>query len=799
MPDEIPDSDEESDLDPAPEETVQPPQQAEQPQHSPVVSDRLLDVNFDEFISQTQSLKDGSSQLEQTKRSTASTQKHLREALDNGRQSAGNSYDGADDMVPEVQSTTQPRGLTGQRKRAHDEVEGRHCRTGSSQSRNKRNKTYGSSSRRLASSQEVEEPCESGQTAPAEQTPFHADFDVRLSLQTLYRDDDDEVIVPRARNRPRRVVSLLEDAVPHAGKVLSTSNSSIGGYQSINLDFRGSGPGVDINANPFGALSQISVDVDADDAVQLRCIDLSTTVPLSASPRQPSRDASDLLRDSSFALEPVAETGTSVDPSTLTFEEAAETQMFTSPIATSMVQISKSTFTTASSHNPEDVAQDLGRDPVDDTAGHPEQPKSSKNRGYNPQKPRKSSIREDIRQQEDPDEPAVGLPKEQYKPRSTKSRDGTVEPDHQSQHENDELPPRKKKGGKTSIKSTLNAAEQSSPAKLPTSELNLSDEATIGLPKENYKPRPSRRISRMVVEKDAAEADLQTEQSPMIEVQSQQSKLIQVEEPTPTQKSRKGKKAKVKRAKTFAAGLLKQSAPMISDGEDDVVWMDSKPAKVKLDLPVDPLAGKGVKEEDEITVDQKRSSQQTEKRHVGATEASPAPQKTITVEIPARVEKEASEPKKRGRKRKQTAEVVEEEESDVEAEVEAEPSISITVKSHPSPQKPARKSTILQEKDTNTLLAPLPPPAAAIPSPTKEAFPTPTKPAKITHSPINPTGGKVLYRVGLSRRSAIPPLLKIVKPAVKPQAEKQDFDAEGKPVDLVKETMRKWREMGVLD
>src|SRR2546423_2894209 len=31
------------------------------------------------------------------------------------------------------------------------------------------------------------------------------------------------------------------------------------------------------------------------------------------------------------------------------------------------------------------------------------------------------------------------------------------------------------------------------------------------------------------------------------------------------------------------------------------------------------------------------------------------------------------------------------------------------------------------------------------------------------HSPINPSGGKAVYRVGLSRRAAIPPLLKIVR------------------------------------
>jgi hypothetical protein len=99
---------------------------------------------------------------------------------------------------------------------------------------------------------------------------------------------------------------------------------------------------------------------------------------------------------------------------------------------------------------------------------------------------------------------------------------------------------------------------------------------------------------------------------------------------------------------------------------------------------------------------------------------------------------------------------------------------------------------ILKEKDTNKSL---PPPTPKKPSDSS----SPTKATKTIHSPINPSGGKVLHRVGLSRRSAIPPLLKIVKPPAKQQVEKENLDEDGQPRDLVAETMKKWREMGVLD
>jgi hypothetical protein len=807
MPDEIPDSDEESDYEPAQRETLGQLPQADGTQHLPIASYRGLDVNFNDFISQSQSAKDGSSQLEQTKRSTASTQKHLREALDNRRQSVGSSYDGADDMESGAKVVMKPREATGQRKRAHSEVDTGHNHSGSSQSRNKRTMTYGSSSRILASSKGLERYHEAVESADTKQMAFPSASNGLLSSRAPGREDEDEDIVPRARNRARRVVSLLDDTISDARKILSTTNSSIGGYQSINMNFRGSTSGLDINANPFGSLSQNSLDADGEKKVEQQRAELSSTVPLSASPQPPSGDAITSLTDLGLEPQPITDTEISVDPSVLGLEQPTETQMLTSPIPTSAIQRSMNTFTTASSLNPDGTGGDHSTNLVSDIASRTESEKATKGRGSKSGASRKASIRsthDELPEQEDLEELAVGLPKEQYKLRPSKSCGSTVEPDHQSQQDHDELPPTEKKGRKKSIKSASKAAEQSSPAKMPTSELNLSDEAIIGLRRENYKPRPSRRRSRMVVEEDAgivAEVKARSQQSPSIDVQSQQSNTIQVEVNTPTQKTKKGKKAKVKRAKTTAAGLLKKSAPMISDGEEDVVWMDTKPAKVKLDLPPDPLAGKGVKEEDpaadEIAVDQKQSSQQAEMHHVEAMEASNVPPKTLTVEIPARAEKEISSPKKRGRKRKQTAEVIEDEEPDVEAEVEAQPSISTPINHHPSSQNSTRESTILQDKNTNTLLPPTPAAAKeATPSPTK---PTSSKPVKLTHSPINPTGGKVLFRVGLSRRSAIPPLLKIVKPPVKQQAEKENFDEDGKPVDLVAETMRKWREMGALD
>lgn len=791
MPNEIPDSDEESDYEAGPDPQAADPPFAEQ--NLPNVGDRGLDINFDDFISQTQSAKDGSSQLGQAKRSTASTQKYLRDALENRRGSGSSSYDKAGDVDQSAGDPQLPNPGVGPRKRAHSEIGGRHDHKASSQSRTKRTKTYSASSRRVTPTQDIEEPLQPANIELAEfATPFAA-------MSHPQGQQDEEDIVPQAKNRPRRADSLLGDSVSNASHVLSMTNSSMGGYQSYNLDFRGSGSGLDVNANPFGALSQVSVDASIEHTAEETRTDLSSTVPPSASPRPPGRDAISPLTDAGFGPQPTAEITTSIDPSVLIFQPPEDSQMLTSPAATRAAQTSASTFTNTS-------AYDIGESQIEvQTApNHTEGTTTSKTRGQTPKVWRQPSLAPTegmTTDQQDDEENAISLPKERYKLPS-KSRGSTTEPERQIQPDEDELPA-KKKGRKKYVQAAPKATEHSSPVKLPTSELNLSDEAIIGLPKENYKPRPSRRRSRMIAEDDEASIEVDTRsvysKDPEQPMQSQQSKhseashTLEVAE-SATPKPKKGKKAKAKRAKTSAANLLKKSEPMISDGEDDVLWMETKPAKVKLDIPAATLAKEAVKEENTagkmVIVEAVISGKTVEDSQENGKPPAPARSKIVTVEIPARAEKDKTEPKKRGRKAKAVA-INEENDTEPDAN-EHTTSIPAIHPPTSSPPPCAITSTILKEKDTNNSI---PPPTPKKPTDSS----SPAKAAKIIHSPINPSGGKVLYRVGLSRRSAIPPLLKIVKPPAKQQVEKENLDEDGQPRDLVAETMKKWREMGVLD
>lgn len=781
MPNEIPDSDEESDYEAWPEKRGTDPSGAEQDQLT--MEDKGLGVNFDDFISQSQSAKDGSSQLGQTKRSTASTQKHLQDALENRRGSASSSYDGAGDMDQNAGDAQVSPPEVGKRKRAHSEIGGGHSQRGSSQNRAKRSKTYGSSSRRATSTQDMEEASEA---ANMDRTTL-----ISPSAEVLppQEPEDEEDIIPRAKERPRRIVSMLGDSVSNVGHVLSVSNSSMGEYQSYNLDYRGSVSGLDVNVNPFGPPSQASVEASLEHTADESQFDLSTTVRLSATPRRPGRDDISPFTDDGTGLQPLADTSRSLDSSLLTFQLPEESHMLTSPVVTAAARESISTFAATSVH---DVTESQLE--VEDASNHVNANIGLKERGPNSKSSRQPSLastQDIITDQQKHDECAIGLPKEQYKPRLSKCRGATIESERQSQAADDEVAA-KKSVRKKSLEAAPKEAEHNSPAKLPTSELNLSDEATVGLPKENYKPRPTRR-SRIAAEDDEAsiEVDIGGFSSKDLDqaVQGQQSMrsealhTLEVAE-APTPKPKKGKKAKVKRAKTSAAGLLRKSEPMISDGEDDVLWMDTKPAKVKLDVPAEKLGKTALKEEHtaESTVSVEASiSEESIKGSEDSSRTPPAARsKIVTVEIPARTEKDKPEPKKRGRKAKA---VTVSEEDDVEPELN-ESAIS-TSATHTS-------STILKDKDPNASLPP--------PTPMKQTeSSSPSKPARITHSPINPSGGKVLYRVGLSRRSAIPPLLKIVKPPAKQQVEKENLDEEGQPRDLVAETMKKWRGMGVLD
>ena len=76
-----------------------------------------------------------------------------------------------------------------------------------------------------------------------------------------------------------------------------------------------------------------------------------------------------------------------------------------------------------------------------------------------------------------------------------KSRQATVDSVSAASHASS-TDKRRKRGKSRRVSHTDPTPADQSPAKHPTSELNLSDEQLIGLPKESYKARPSRSRSK---------------------------------------------------------------------------------------------------------------------------------------------------------------------------------------------------------------------------------------------------------------------------------------------------------------
>ena len=76
----------------------------------------------------------------------------------------------------------------------------------------------------------------------------------------------------RQHNRPRKVLSLLEKSMSDAPHEISTSRSSMGNYKSINIDFRNTASGREVGANPFGSLSQTSIEDEVHDTNEEKAV-----------------------------------------------------------------------------------------------------------------------------------------------------------------------------------------------------------------------------------------------------------------------------------------------------------------------------------------------------------------------------------------------------------------------------------------------------------------------------------------------------------------------------------------------
>ena len=696
-------------------------------------------------------------------------------------------------------------------------------------SRKKRSRTYGSGSRHLSCSQtslskelfkgsrhedgvedqlhmqfgaancQTDSPQAGGEAnspgAPTDMPPPAA--------VTTREESEDEDDIPRQRNRPRRVTSLLNEAMCSTSREVSTSRSSIGNYESINIDCRNSKGTLENDGNPFGSASpEFMNDVrheaninNIEDILRLQA-DTSVTLPLSGTAGNSIAHKGTFPEpfDSSTNTSSFQSSGRSktIDPSMLIQSLPNDTQSLPSSKTPSCIRRKRDAFSLRDAVSP--VADEVPLSSRQDEQHIQPQP-SGKKRGRKPKNHGTSATLpapvvlevHDL----DSDELAIGLPTEQYKPRPSRSRGGT-----------DQLPIGELRTAQADDEGVRERKQQeTSPIKQPKNDLNLGDEAFVGIPKENYNPRPSGSRSR----RDSEFEDLvSTTPDEGTTKQFELSSPAPRDDVTsrPVKKAKKDpKKSKVKRAKTSAAALLKKSEKMLSDGEEDVVWLESKPAKVKLDLPPDINGKRTAKEEaeddqEDVLEPQKRYIQEVDGNRDGALDKektgdpshrggdSEKQQIVVNVPTPQPVTVQP-EPKKRGRKRKQTTEIPPSDEAPT-ADVG-----SSTLRTTNADWESGIHRSALIERDTNmgtsasTKLITSGKSASATPPPQKDrqpdsvqqenAPPSPVRPADTPqkqdeketgptkHSPINPRGGKATYRVGLSKRAPIPPLLKMVR------------------------------------
>lgn len=741
MPPEIADSDAESEglideveVGPATAGTLLPDNKASQ------VSPPKVD--FDAFIDPTQRLSDlPPSQDQSFGRGTGSTEKLLR-GLDRARKylvsslSDNNMNNGTEGGLGSLDGSSPLLS----RKRGQSAVDPGSTSSEQPPSKKERAETYSTKSR----------------NANTQSTDLFPDINLSNEHETAQQINGgaahessstsmgppDPQPVPRERDRPRRVISLLEQSMTGPNHHFSTSTSSIGGYQSVNLDYRGSGRGLDIHANPFGALSQISVDGEAGLADVTQDPNLygnaeqADTVDPAALQNQDIEN--EMMTSPTRPAEPeVLQPGTT-SPDVLTHGALQEVaQEMARPSKRRKTDVDSGRATASPAPPPSRRAVSVSAESVSDLSAA-----SSKKRG------RKSKASKLAASSPAPDA-AAGIPDEAVEEhhamdpppsRTKRPRRGTMDSSSQVSQDSGPVSNTKRKRKKTK---TEELQDQSSPAKHPSGDLHLSNEEMIGLPKEQYKPRPSRSRSQRSVDDEGPADDAPLAEKHVDEVAPEPE--VEVETPKPGKGKGKGKKSKVKRAKTSGVAL-KKSEPMLSEGEVDILFMDEKPAVVKLDLPRD--IGILKKEEEKPGIEDEDDDDGTK---TGGRAA-----KHISIEIDPAEESAnkppAAEPKKRGRKPKKRTP------SAPTPEPLTDPEDEVT-----EANTNANSRAALAEKETNTPT--LPRTTTATGKENLNPTPSPTKPPSTTHSPLKSTTtvkSISRYRVGLSKRQSIPSLLRRV-------------------------------------
>ncbi|KAJ5127905.1 hypothetical protein N7448_008684 [Penicillium atrosanguineum] len=203
--------------------------------------------------------------------------------------------------------------------------------------------------------------------------------------------------------------------------------------------------------------------------------------------------------------------------------------------------------------------------------------------------------------------------------------------------------------------------------------------------------------------------------------------ILKVKAPLPP--DGKETKKKVKRSKTADSVMQKTRA-----ADDDVIWVDPRPIQTdanntstKTTIP-EPIKGNAPQSTKNPSMEEKAQSKQSE-------------------EQPA--------PKKRGRKRKTTSEQPIDAEALKENQAPEPPVPAPEATSDIPVEKPTVPST-----DQTPVLETLNEPTNPLPQTPQPDMKTRKTPG--AHSPISSTG-KVPYRVGLSKRARIAPLLKVVR------------------------------------
>ncbi|OAP64911.1 hypothetical protein AYL99_00883 [Fonsecaea erecta] len=825
MPFEIADSDAESDFD----SPVKRPAVHEPGKENPLPSLVSLPViDLDEYLDPTQKL-------------SSSIPHYL---------SDFNQLDGSTDITvsrtADLQTTTLVGDILpgmGTKKRAHSALQDslgelQHHKP-TENPKVKRSKTYGAASRpRTSQDDNLFAPSPECALEPRDSKSIDQDHGAADQIVTDTRTIPAHLSMPVSTDTSKQtgVFPLLDRSLADSTHCMTTSIASMGKYQSINIDFRGSGHGLDVNTNPFGPLSQVSfveepsqanpgyvtdlTEVDGAKSTDSGgyyhmvsahepCQDQSLHVLSQSSPPRPlAIDAAHTRKDGAASYadgddrfhvpeipNDMPDPANGAENVTLSMEKASGPKKRGRKAKNSRLPSKSPAPSLDEDLNNVDFS--VLANPTRARRGTVEsESQASQISATNaPSKKRKRRKSTQIDEEEAggdaaeltivehpmgdlnlSDEVMIGLPKEAYNPRPSRSRSKIIVEDETEQQ-----------------------TTESSPVKQPTSDLNPSDEVLIGLPREAYKPRPSRTRSKKFVDQDeglliprgADDEHCTPAKDNSNDNLDQETPVI----PAAKSSSKEGRKSKVKRAKTSAAALLKKADPMLSDGEEDVVWMDSKPAPVKLDLPPDLKALKK-------DPDAPKGKQEYEYRQE-SEEVKSAKSTNITIEIPNRseVKDHVVEPKKRGRKPKETGPQQQDHNTNEEVEEEqvscpksrsplAEKSKNIlngadkdlaekasrqapTVSPITSPEPEDEKHAQSEEngassgggKRNQSITTPAKSKPAAPPSSAEKG---PTK-----HSPINPpsltsSGRKVIYRIGLSRRQNIPSLLRKVDRARPP-------------------------------